>query len=157
MFLFDEPLSSLDAALRVLTRLEIAAAVLDAGWRTDPGQRLDDTALLGMLARAQSAGQHEQAWELARMLAWQYAMNNRVDDGLSMLQTPNAWVNQAADLPIRTNHRLARANILAFGDRLTKAITDGMQALQLAQEAKNWPDVLPAMNNLGVMHYWRGE
>ncbi len=136
---------------------QIVAAVMDAGWRTNLGQRLQDTALLDMLARAQAAGQHDQAWELARMLAWQYAMNNRVDDGLAMLQTLDAWVNQVADLQTRTNHRLARANILAFGDRLTEAIADGLHALQLAQEAKNWPDALPAMNNLGVMHYWRGE
>lgn len=42
-------------------------------------------------------------------------------------------------------------------DRLPEAIAEVSQALGAFPEGQDWPNALPAMSTLGVMHFWRGE
>jgi hypothetical protein len=84
-------------------------------------------------------------------------MNNRADEGLALLKDREDWVESQPDGSVKTAYRLTRSSIFAFGDRLPEAIAEGRQALQAASATNDWPSVLPAMSNLGVMHYWRGE
>jgi tetratricopeptide (TPR) repeat protein len=74
-----------------------------------------------------------------------------------LLLDREAWVEEQPDATIRTAYRLTRSSIFAFGDRLPEAIAEGRQALQAASATQDWPAVLPAMSNIGLMHYWRGE
>jgi hypothetical protein len=59
----------------------------------------------------------------------------------------------------RAEWRLARSNIFAFGDQICPTPSPkAQQALAgLCARRSDWPNALPAMSNLGVMHYWRGE
>ena len=127
------------------------------GWLTNLGQAVDAAEAQAAITRAQAAGQPHLAWQLARMLAWQWAMNNRADEALLLMQPHEAWVQAEGGLDNRIAYRQARSNIFAYGDRLAEAIAEGTQALQMAAAAQDWPNALPAMSNLGVMHYWRGE
>lgn len=127
------------------------------GWLTNLAQPVDEAEALAAIDRARAVARPDLAWELARMLGWQWAMNNRADEALSLLQQHEPWVDTEADLETRASYRLARANIFAFGDRLPEALAEGRQALEAFAAAQDWPNALPAMSNLGVMHYWRGE
>ena len=85
-------------------------------------------------------------------------MNNRAEDGLALLAEHQDWVeSNPGNLATRASYRLARSSIYAFGDRLAEAIAEGRLALAASSAAQDWPNALPAMSNLGVMHYWRGE
>jgi hypothetical protein len=146
--------------LQGLARTEpqhLAALNHHYGWLTNLGQRLDDDQALAAIARAQAARQPNLAWQLARTLAWQWAMNDRAADALALMQPHEAWIQAEGGADNRIAYRQARSNIFAFGDRLAEAIAEGTQALQMAVDAQDWPNALPAMSNLGVMHYWRGE
>jgi len=148
------------ARLQGLARTEpqhLAALNHHYGWLTNLGQRVDDGQAQAAIARAQAARQPNLAWQLARMLAWQWAMNDRADDALALMQPHEDWVQAEGGADNRIAYRQARSNIFAFGDRLAEAIAEGTQALQMAADAQDWPNALPALSNLGVMHYWRGE
>jgi DNA-binding SARP family transcriptional activator len=146
--------------LQNLARTEpqrLSALNYDYGLRTNLGQPINEADAQAAIARALTAARPDLAWQLARVLAWQWAMNNRADDALALLKNHEAWVEEEGGLKVQTAYRLARANIFAFGDRLTDAIREGRQAWQASAAAQDWPEALPAMSNLGVMHYWRGE
>lgn len=151
---------------QLITRLQALAATepqrLAAlnhhyGWLTNLGQGVDEGEARAAIARAQAARQPDLAWQLARMLAWQWAMNDRAEEALVLMQAHEPWVQAEGGMDNRIAYRQARSNIFAFGDRLAEAIAEGRQALQMAAAAQDWPNALPAMSNLGVMHYWRGE
>jgi len=146
--------------LQALARTEpqrLAALNHHYGWLTNLAQPVDEAEARAAIERAGAVGRPDLAWQLSRMLAWQWAMNNRADEGLALLQQLQAWIDGEADLETKALYRLARANIFAFGDRLPEAITEARQALDDSAAAQDWPNALPAMSNLGVMHYWRGE
>jgi DNA-binding SARP family transcriptional activator len=148
------------ARLQGLARTEaqrLAALNFHYGWLTNLGQLVDVAEAQAAIARAHAANQPYLAWQLARMLAWQWAMNDRAEDALRLMQPHEAWVQAEGGTDNRIAYRQARSNIFAFGDRLAEAIAEGQQALQMAADAQDWPNALPAMSNLGVMHYWRGE
>ncbi len=127
------------------------------GWLTNLAQAVDEAEALGAIARARAVARPDLAWELARMLGWQWAMNNRADEGLALLLQHEPWIESEAEDATRAHYRQARANIFAFGDRLPEAVAEGRRALEAFAAAQDWPNALPAMSNLGVMHYWRGE
>ena len=146
--------------LQALARSELQHLVAlnhHYGWLTNLAQTVDEAQAQAAIGRARDLGRPALAWELARVLAWQWAMSNRADDGLALLARHQDWIEQEASLTERAEWRLARANIFAFGDRLPEAIAEAQQALQAFVAAQDWPNALPAMSNLGVMHYWRGE
>ena len=47
--------------------------------------------------------------------------------------------------------------MFAYGDCLQQAIAEGQLALAASRGLGDWPSALPAMSNLGLMHFWRGE
>ena len=149
--------------LQALARSEaqhLAAFAQHCGWLTNLAQPVDETQALAGIPRAQAVGRPDLAWELARMLGWQWAMSNRADDALALLQVHQPWVAQhakAGALAELAAYHLARSAIFAFGDRLNDAVPEAMLALQASTAQQDWPNALPAMSNLGVMHYWRGE
>lgn len=127
------------------------------GWLTNIAQPVDEAEAAAAIERARAAARPDLAWEISRMLGWQWAMSDRAQAALDLLNLHEPWVEAEADLETRASYRLARANILAFGDRLGEAIAEAERALQASTADQDWPNALPAMNNLGVMHYWRGE
>ena len=147
--------------LRKLARSEaqqLAALQLHWGLLVNLGRPVPDTEMHAARGRAQAVGQPALAWELARSLGWYWAMNNRAEDGLALLAEHQDWVeSNPGNLATRASYRLARSSIYAFGDRLAEAIAEGRLALAASSAAHDWPNALPAMSNLGVMHYWRGE
>ena len=149
--------------LQALARSEaqhLAAFSQHCGWLTNLAQPVDEAQALAGIPRAQAVGRPDLAWELARMLGWQWAMSNRADDALALLQVHQPWVAQhakAGSLAKLAAYHLARSAIFAFGDRLTDAVPEATLALQASTAEQDWPNALPAMSNLGVMHYWRGE
>ena len=146
--------------LRGLARSEpqhLAAQQLHWGLQVNLGQPLPDAQVQAAITRSLALGRPALAWELARSLGWSWAMNNRADDGLALLAQHQAWVETEGDLQTRALYRLSRSSIHAFGDRLAEAIAEGRLALAASTAAQDWPNALPAMSNLGVMHYWRGE
>jgi tetratricopeptide (TPR) repeat protein len=84
-------------------------------------------------------------------------MSNRAEAGLALLARHQPWIDSQPDLETRAHYRLARSSIHAYGDRLDAAIDEGRLALAAFRDLGDWPNALPAMSNLGVMHYWRGE
>jgi len=148
------------ARLQALARSE--SQRLDAlnhhlGWLTNLGKPVDEAEALAAIDRALTVARPDLAWQLTRMLGSQWGMSNRADEGLALLQRREAWVEAEADLETKASYRLTRSSIHAFGDRLPEAIAEGRQALAASVAAQDWPNALPAMSNLGVMHYWRGE
>ena len=146
--------------LRSLARTEsqhLSALNHHYGWLTNLGRAVDEAEALSAIQRAQAIDRPLLAWELARVLSWQWAMNNRADDGLALLAQHEGWVLAQPDLATRANHHQARASIFAYGDRLPEALAEGRLALAAASAANDWPQALPTMSNLGLMHYWRGE
>ena len=146
--------------LRSLARGETQQLVvlnLHWGLQVNLGQPLPEAEVLAAIDRAQAAGEPDLAWQLSRALGWTLAMSNRADQGLALLARNQAWVETEANAETRAHYRQARSNIHAFGDRLEEAIAEGRMALAAFSAAGDWPNALPAMSNLGVMHYWRGE
>jgi DNA-binding SARP family transcriptional activator len=148
------------ARLQALARTEpqqLSALVHHNGWLTNLGQPIEEARIQAGIGRAVAVGRSDLAWSLARMLGLYWAMNNRADDGLALLTERGASIEAGDDGERKVAYRVARASIFAFGDRLPEAIAEGRLALRAAEVAQDWPNVLPAMSNLGVMHYWRGE
>jgi len=127
------------------------------GWLTNLAQPIEEARIADGIPRAVAVGRPDLAWCLARMLALHWAMNNRADDALALLQPRQPWIDAEADAAVKTAYRLTRSSIFAFGDRLAEAIAEGRQALHTAAAAQDWANALPAMSNIGLMHYWRGE
>ncbi len=127
------------------------------GWLTNLAKPIEEDQIAAGIPRALALGRPDLAWFLSRMLALHWGMNNRAADGLALLQERQAWVDAEADAPTQALQRIARASIHAFGDQLALAVAEGRQAAQLAAAAQDWPNALPALSNLGVMLYWRGE
>jgi hypothetical protein len=109
------------------------------------------------ISRAPAVDRPDLAWYLARMLALHWAMNNRAADALALLSGHEDWVTAEGGPAVRLTYRLTRSSIFAFGDRLAEALEEGHLAIAAAHEAQDWPQALPAMSNVGVMHHWRGE
>lgn len=148
------------ARLQGLARTQVqrlTALNLHYGLLTNLGQPVDEAEAQAAIASATAVGRPALAWQLSRMLAWQWAMNNRADEALALLQGYEGWIESEADLDDQAAFRLARSSIFAFGDRLPEALAEGALALRASATAQDWPNALPAMSNLGVMHYWRGE
>ena len=148
------------ARMQALARTEaqsLSALVHRSGWLTNLAQPIDEDEARKAIDRALAVARPDLAWELAHMLGSQWAMNNRADEGLALLQAHEAWIEAEADLQAKAKYRLMRSSIHAYGDRLPEAIAEGRQALAASAAAQDWPNALPAMSNLGVMHYWRGE
>jgi len=146
--------------LQALARSEpqhLAALNHRYGLLSNTGQPVDEAQALAAIDRSRALGLHQTAWEFSRVLGWQYAMNDRADEGLALMRANEPWVTDQAPPRTRAAYRLARANVFAFGDRLAEAIDEGRQALAASAQAGDWPNALPAMSNLGVMHYWRSE
>jgi DNA-binding SARP family transcriptional activator len=127
------------------------------GWLANLAQPVQEEALQAGIPRALAVGRPDLAWLLARTLASHWGMNNRAAEGLALLAQQEAWVEGQPDLGIRALYRITCSSIHAFGDHLPEAIEQARLALQAAAAAGDWPNALPAMSNLGVMHYWRGE
>jgi hypothetical protein len=148
------------ARLQALARTELQQlSVLNHhnGWLTNLAKPIEEDQITAGIPRALALGRPDLAWFLARMLALHWGMNNRAADGLALLQERQAWVDAEADAATQALQRIARASIHAFGDQLALAIAEGRQAAQLATAAQDWTNALPALSNLGVMLYWRGE
>jgi DNA-binding SARP family transcriptional activator len=148
------------ARLRELARTEAQQlSVLNHhnGWLANLAQPIAEAAIEAGIPRALAAGRPELAWSLARMLALHWAMNNRADDGLALLAAREGWITTEASAAQRLAYRLTRSSIFAFGDQLPQALAEGHLAIETATEAQDWPQALPALSNVGVMHYWRGE
>jgi DNA-binding SARP family transcriptional activator len=148
------------ARLRALARTETQHLVVlnhHNGWLTNLAQPIEEDAIAAGIPRAQAVGQPQLAFYLARMLGMHWAMNNRAADGLALLQQRESWINTEAGPVDQASYRLTRSSIFAFGDQLQEAIAEGSLALQAAVVAQDWPNALPAMSNVGLMHYWRGE
>jgi DNA-binding SARP family transcriptional activator len=148
------------ARIQALARSEaqqLSALNHDNGWRANLAQPIEEDRIAAGIPRALAVGRPDLAFHLARMLALHWAMNNRADDALALLAHREAWVEAEADGPLKTSYRLTRSSIFAFGDRLPEAIAEGRQALAAAAATQDWGSVLPAMSNIGLMHYWRGE
>ena len=146
--------------LQALARTEpqrLSALNHHFGWLTNLGQPVDEAQALAAIDRARAVGRPDLAFEFSRMLGWQWAMNNRADEGQALLLHNEAWIEAEGNLTERAEYRLARSSIFAYGDRLPEAIAEVSQALGAFTEGQDWPNALPAMSNLGVMHYWRGE
>ena len=146
--------------LRSLARTEAQQLVvlnLHWGLQVNLGHPLPEAEVQAAIDRALAAGEPALAWELSRALGWTLAMSNRATAGLALLDRNQAWIDTEADLETRAEYRLARSSIHAFGDQIDDAIAEGRQALAAFSAAGDWPNALPAMSNLGVMHYWRGE
>ncbi|MCA0242358.1 MAG: AAA family ATPase [Proteobacteria bacterium] len=148
------------ARLRQLARTEAQQlSVLNHhnGWLANLAQPIEEAAIERGIARAPAVGRPDLAWSLARMLALHRAMNDRAADALALLAEREPWVTAEGGAAVRLTYRLTRSSIFAFGDRLAEALEDGHLAIAAAHEAQDWPQALPAMSNVGVMHYWRGE
>ena len=148
------------ARLQALAKTEVQhLSVLNHhnGWLTNLAQPIEQDKILAGIPRAVALGRPDLAWFLSRMLALHWGMNNRAAEGLALLQERQAWVDTEGDAATQALQRIARASIHAFGDQLALAIAEGRQAAQLATAAQDWPNALPALSNLGVMLYWRGE
>jgi hypothetical protein len=127
------------------------------GWLANLARPIQEDAIEAGIPRAQAVGRPDLAWWLARMLALHWAMNNRADDALALLAAHERWISTETAASERLPYRITRSSIFAFGDRLAEALQDGHLAIAAGTEAQDWPQVLPAMSNVGVMHYWRGE
>lgn len=127
------------------------------GWLANLAQPIEQAAIEAGIPRAEAVGRPDLAWHLARMLALHWAMNDRAADALALLGRREAWCTTEAGADVRLAYRLTRSSIFAFGDRLAEALEEGHLAVAEATEAQDWPQALPAMSNVGVMHYWRGE
>ncbi len=146
--------------LRGLARTEpqqLAVLNLQWGLLVNLGQPLPEPEVQAAIDRALAAGAPDLAWQLSRALGWTMAMSNRAEAGLALLARHQAWIDSQPDLETRAHYRLARSSIHAFGDRLDAAIAEARLALAAFNALGDWPNALPAMSNLGVMHYWRGE
>ena len=146
--------------LRALARTELQQlSVLNHhnGWLANLAQAIEEDKILAGIPRARALGRPDLAWFLARMLAVHWGMNNRAAEGLALLHEHQTWVETEAGPTTKVWHRIACASIHAFGDKLVQAIAEGRQAVHHATAAQDWTQALPAMSNLGVMHYWRGE
>ncbi len=146
--------------LQALARTELQQlSVLNHhnGWLVNLGQPIEEDRIEAAIPRAATLGRPALGWWLARMLGLHWAMNNRAEQGLALLQTQEAWIEGQPDPSERATYRQARSSIFAFGDRLAEAVAEGRLALQAQTEAQDWPGALPTLSNLGVMHYWRGE
>jgi DNA-binding SARP family transcriptional activator len=146
--------------LKALARTEVQhlrAQVMHDGLQTNLGRPVDEAKSRAAIDRLLVLGAPEQAWYFARMLGWQLAMNNRAEEGLALLQRHEPWIETEASDEHRGEYRLARANIRGLGDQLDQAIAEGRQALPVLVAANDWFNALPAMSNIGVFHYWRGE
>jgi hypothetical protein len=127
------------------------------GWLANLAQPIEEAAIAQGIPRAQALGRPDLAWWLARMLALHGAMNNRAEEALAVLAAHERWITEEAAASERLLFRITRSSIFAFGDRLAEALQEGHLAIAAGTEAQDWPQVLPAMSNVGVMHYWRGE
>lgn len=127
------------------------------GWLANLAQPIEEGAIEQAVPRALAVGRPDLAWHLARMLSLHWAMNNRAEAALSLLAGREGWITGQAGAAERLAYRLTRSSIFAFGDRLAEALAEGHLAIAVATEAQDWPQALPAMSNVGVMHYWRGE
>jgi hypothetical protein len=148
------------ARLKALARTDVQQlSVLNHhnGWLTNLAKPIEEDQITAGIPRALALGRPDLAWFLSRMLALHWGMNNRAADGLALLQERQAWVDAEADAARQALQRIARASIHAFGDQLALAVAEGRQAAQLATAAQDWTNALPALSNLGVMLYWRGE
>ncbi len=148
------------ARLQGLARTEVqqlSALNHHNGWLANLARPIEEEKILAGIPRAVTLGRPDLAWFLARMLALHWAMNNRAAEGLALLQERQDWIDHEADVASKVMHRIARSSIHAFGDQLAEAIAEVQKAVQLAAAARDWPNVLPALSNQGVMHYWRGE
>lgn len=148
------------AKLKALARTEAQQlSVLNHhnGWLSNLAQPIEEAAIEQGIPRALAVGRPDLAWYLTRMLALHWAMNNRAADALVLLAGREPWVMGEADAAVRLLYRITRSSIFAFGDQLADALEQGRLAITAAHEAQDWPQALPAMSNVGVMHYWRGE
>jgi tetratricopeptide (TPR) repeat protein len=148
------------ARLHTLAKTEVqqlSALIHHNGWLTNLAKPIEEDKITSAIPRALALGRPDLAWSLSRMLALHWGMNNRAADALGLLQERQAWVDAEADAATQALQRISRASIHAFGDQLAQAVGEGRQAVQLATAAQDWPNALPAMSNLGVMLYWRGE
>jgi DNA-binding SARP family transcriptional activator len=148
------------ARLRTLARSEAQQlSVLNHhnGWLANLAQPIEESAIEQGIPRALAVGRPDLAWHLARMLGLHRAMTNRADEGLRLMAEHEDWITHHAGAAERLLYRVARSSAFAFGDRLAQALEEGHRAVAAATEAQDWPQALPAMSNVGVMHYWRGE
>lgn len=127
------------------------------GWLANLAQPLEEDRLQAGIARGLAVGRPDLAWLLARTLGLHWGMNNRAAEGLALLAEHERWVDSEGDADAQAQYRIARSSIHAFGDHLPEAIAEARLAVAAAAKAGDWPNALPAMSNLGVMHYWRGE
>ncbi len=145
------------AALARTEAQQLTVLNLQWGLQVNLGQPLPEAEVQAAIDRAVAAGEPDLAWQLSRALGWTLAMSDRAEAGLALLARNERWIETAADAETRAHYRLARSSMHAFGDRLEQAIAEGRLALAAFAAAGNWTEALPAMSNLGVMHYWRGE
>ncbi len=158
---FKPPLDSAQAvhAARLLPRLAQLAGVAVEPVRTDYertqallalGQLLADCAQHGAQVLVLDDLQFADSASVAALRVLTEAVAHQHKPMRSLRQEPENDAQNNA-------YRIARGSIHAFGDQLAETIAEVQQAVQLAAAARDWPNILPALSNQGVMHYWRGE
>ena len=136
---------------------QLSALNHQQGWLANLAKPLDEEQLALAIPRSLAAGRPDLAWLLTRTLGVHWAMNNRANEGLTLLSEREAWVDSQPDHRIKALYRISRSSIFAFSDQLAPAIQEGTLAIVSSSAAQDWANALPAMSNVGLMHYWRGE
>lgn len=109
------------------------------------------------LRRARALGQLELAFDFCQPITTQLAMQGEFDAAMALIESFAPWAEQQADVRISGVVERNLSNVHAFGDRLLPAIEHGQRANQLLRAAGDDLARLPAMSNIGLMHFWRGE
>ncbi len=143
--------------LATTERQRLQALNLRSGALVDLAQAPDVDALREAVDRARALGDDALAWQLTRTLAWHWAMNDRAADAMALLDACLPWMTGEAPAADRVSFRLARSSVHAFNDVLDAAIAEGDQAIDAALASQDLVNALPAISNVGLFHYWRGE
>ncbi|WP_158288835.1 BTAD domain-containing putative transcriptional regulator [Rubrivivax albus] len=144
-------------ALAADERQRLQALNLRAGAQVDVAQAPDVAAVRTAVDRARALGDEALAWQFSRTLAWHWAMNDRAADAMALLDGCLPWMRGAAPPADRVSFRLTRSSVHAFSDALAEAIAEGGLAIDEALAINDLVDALPALSNVGLFHYWRGE
>jgi hypothetical protein len=131
--------------------------LLEQSWETD--HQLTDTVAVGLQAidEAQALGLPVIALGFARNSAWRLAMAGHETQALQVLEGQRTWALTQGSVEDRADFHTALAGVLGFCDRLAPAVEEGRRAVAELRAAGRTAAALPALANLGLMLYWRGE
>lgn len=112
---------------------------------------------LAAIDRAVALGQPRIAFEFGRATAWRLALRGDEAQAVQTLAAHRPWVMAHGRPAERGDFHNAMAGVLGFVDRLEPAVESSRQAIAELRAGALWAKLLPALSNLGLLLYWRGQ